>query len=512
MLKLVDLANRPDFEAGPLRISPGRRLVEGPAGALNLEPIVMKVLLLLLDADGAVVTRDDLFANAWGGVFVGDDSLNRAIVRVRKVAAEVAPGSFEIETIPRTGYRLVGNLGPATEAASERLARASRVGRRTVIVGALAAAGTGGLGLWEVRSREDRQFNDLVDRGQQALSYGDPSAGPVAFFARAVAMRPDDARAQGLLAYSETHYGDPPTRDTVDHRVVGRAGALVLADRAARAALAIDPNEPNARLALTELQASTLDFAATEDRLRAILATAPENVLTMRSLWGLLQCAGRSRDAFALVERAIGIEPLAAANNFPRAQMLWILGRTAEADRVIDNAMQYWPSHRNVRFARFIILAFTGRPQAALAMLNDAKTRPQDYSPEAISLWRVSLRALDEPTGAQVSAAHRANLQAAKQNPDLSNIAVMVLSALGEVDAAFEIANSLLLYRSLVAAGPKARAPVKSTAWRFAPWLFTPPLAPLRADPRFNLLCDGIGLTEYWAKRGIKPDYQLGIT
>jgi hypothetical protein len=25
-------------------------------------------------------------------------------------------------------------------------------------------------------------------------------------------------------------------------------------------------------------------------------------------------------------------------------------------------------------------------------------------------------------------------------------------------------------------------------------------------------LCNESGLSEYWAKRGIKPDYQLGIT
>ena len=56
------------------------------------------------------------------------------------------------------------------------------------------------------------------------------------------------------------------------------------------------------------------------------------------------------------------------------------------------------------------------------------------------------------------------------------------------------------------------RQPVKGTAWRFAPWLFTPPTASLRADPRFLAICDAAGLSEYWAKRGIKPDYQLGIT
>src|SRR5690349_12414956 len=106
MLKLSDLAARGDFDAGPLRVSPSRRLIEGPAGSASLEPIVMKVFLLLLDGAGEVVTRDELFDNAWGGVIVGDDSLNRAIARVRKVANETAPGLFEIETIPRTGYRI----------------------------------------------------------------------------------------------------------------------------------------------------------------------------------------------------------------------------------------------------------------------------------------------------------------------------------------------------------------------------------------------------------------------
>jgi hypothetical protein len=38
-------------------------------------------------------------------------------------------------------------------------------------------------------------------------------------------------------------------------------------------------------------------------------------------------------------------------------------------------------------------------------------------------------------------------------------------------------------------------------------WLWTPPCAAMRADPRFGPLCDGIGLTEYWRRRGVQPDY-----
>ena len=85
MLRIVDLANRSDFSVGSLRVSPARRSLAGPGGSAAVEPIVMKVLLMLFDAAGNVVTRDDLFASAWGGVFVGDDSLKigRASCRER---------------------------------------------------------------------------------------------------------------------------------------------------------------------------------------------------------------------------------------------------------------------------------------------------------------------------------------------------------------------------------------------------------------------------------------------
>src|SRR4051794_22549027 len=113
MLKLSDLAGRADIDVGALKISPARRVVAGPAGSANIEPIVMKVLLRLVDANGSVVTREELLENGWGGVFVGDDSLNRAVARVRKTVSQIAPGIVEIETIPRTGYRLSVVATPA---------------------------------------------------------------------------------------------------------------------------------------------------------------------------------------------------------------------------------------------------------------------------------------------------------------------------------------------------------------------------------------------------------------
>jgi hypothetical protein len=48
MLKLTDLALRPDLQLGPMLVSPSRRLVEGPGGFVHVEPLIMQVFLLLL--------------------------------------------------------------------------------------------------------------------------------------------------------------------------------------------------------------------------------------------------------------------------------------------------------------------------------------------------------------------------------------------------------------------------------------------------------------------------------
>ena len=504
LLTTAELAAMADFTLGGVIVSPSTRSLRGPGGGEDLEPRVMQVLVVLAGAAGQVVTRETLFNRCWGGVYVGDDSLNRAVAALRRAIAAVA-GRFEVETIPRTGYRLIGDVMPASsEAGAPAMPRG--IDRRAIVVGALAAVGLSGAGLWWNRSREQREYDALLESGEQALDYGDSrGSNPIEYFRQAAAIRPDDARTLGLLAYSLTARAENTPSEA--------AVPVQEAERTALAALAIAPRELNAQLAITQLRRSMLDMATFEDRVRAILAANPNNTLPMRELWNFLQCAGRSRDAFAMVERAGALKPLAASNNFPRAQLLWILGRNAEADRVIDRAMEYWPAHRYVRFARFTIFAFTDRPQAALAMIESEETRPQHFTPAMVSLWRACLTALDQRTPASIANAKHASLVGAKRNLALSYQAVMVLAALGEVDAAFELTDALFAVRH-----PDGRAqpvnrgpPAKSTACRFAPWLFTPPVASLRADPRFEALCEDIGLSAYWKLRGIKPDYQLDV-
>lgn len=504
MAKLRDLALRPDFDAGPLRISPGRRRVAGPAGEAQLEPLIMQVFLLLLDSRGRVVTRDQLFDQVWGGVMVGDDSLNRAIAKVRRIASDVSPGLFEIETIPRTGYRLTGeltqHLGSAARAEKGEDPDRVRLSRRSLVGSTLAAAGVAaGAGFWLIGRRSDSRFDTLLDRGREALRLDQPAA---SYFQQASRLEPRNATARGLLAYALlTDSGDGASETT--------GAQAIVAERAARAALALDADEPNALLTMTLLQSNMLDWFSREQRYLHILAIDPDNTLTMGSLGQLLHGVGRARDSLAITERAIAVEPLVPDHQVRKALRLWVLGRTADADGVINRAMELWPNHRLVRLGRLMIYAFTGRPDAALAIIDDERKAPVLLTPGAAAVWRESLRALDSPTSANVDAARKVIVDGARTTSAVAAWGILVLSALGDVRTAFDIADGFLLGRGSIVVKVRADAntpSVHGAGWRNTYGLFTPPTKPMRLHPSFAGLCDGLGLTEYWRKRGIGPD------
>ncbi|HZZ68334.1 MAG TPA: hypothetical protein VFE18_09185 [Phenylobacterium sp.] len=115
----IDLSTSPPIRLGPLELLPARREVRGPDGVRQvIQPRVMQVLVALAKSKGAVVSRDVLVARCWEGLNVGEDATHRAVAKARRVADLVSPRAFEIESIPRVGYRLT--LGPHAAAAAGR--------------------------------------------------------------------------------------------------------------------------------------------------------------------------------------------------------------------------------------------------------------------------------------------------------------------------------------------------------------------------------------------------------
>lgn len=136
-----------DFWVGEWQVQPSINRISRGDEVVRVEPKVMQVLVCLAAHPGEVVTRDDLIASVWAGIFVTDDVLHRAVRELRRVFGDSPSTPRYIETIRKRGYRLIADT--AEEAPQRSAASASsvvhatfdaRVARRPWPVAAFGAA------------------------------------------------------------------------------------------------------------------------------------------------------------------------------------------------------------------------------------------------------------------------------------------------------------------------------------------------------------------------------------
>lgn len=130
-------------------------VVGGPAGRQRLEPQPARVLALLVERAGELVTREEIQCQVWPDTHVDlDQGLNYCIRQIRTTLGEAAEAPRFIETLPRRGYRFLAPVEavepvepgrPAgsltkTAAAAHGPRSAARQRRLVALVGLLAAA------------------------------------------------------------------------------------------------------------------------------------------------------------------------------------------------------------------------------------------------------------------------------------------------------------------------------------------------------------------------------------
>jgi len=92
---------------------------------IRLQEQPWRILAILLENPGAVVTRDELRERLWpGDVFVDfDHSLNTAIKRLREALGDSCENPIFIETIPRRGYRFIAPVWDSSPPGPQKPAR-----------------------------------------------------------------------------------------------------------------------------------------------------------------------------------------------------------------------------------------------------------------------------------------------------------------------------------------------------------------------------------------------------
>lgn len=506
----LPLARRADFDLGSISVRPSRLLLQGAAAAVPLERRMMEVLLALADAEGGVLDREQLLQSCWPGVVVGEDALHRAISGLRKAAAAAGDG-FAIETVPRIGYRLQVKPGAETEAAPAATgadvveSSPASPSRRALLSGAVALASVSAGLFWVMRRPgANPEAVRLMEEARIAQQEGMPDAYVQAIrqLEHVVEIAPDDASGWGQLALTRALADEHSSPET-------RAAVIPQIGKAARRALQLEPANADARAALAIALPYYGDWLAAEQRLDAVLRDHPAHIESQDSRAFLLTATGRVREGS---EARLAFAEQAASNanmQFRLTYCLWFLNRVDEADRVAARALQMWPGHPGIWFSRLWLLAGTGRHDRALAHIADEVARPPLPKPMVETLRAATAAAATRDRQQTVAAAAMVMKGAERSVAGVVN-AMMLLNLMGESDRAFDLATAYYLERGPLIAAMQWRPGqpmVQDQRRRKTNMLFTPIAETMQRDPRFLPLMQGMGLTDYWARRGIQPDF-----
>lgn len=518
----MDLAHQPAFRLGNLEILPPTREIVANGAREIVEPRVMAVLIVLANAGGKVVTRDELTEACWEGRVVSDDAINRVISRIRRVSELTEGRDFALETITKVGYRLLvtgyrtAGLPPGSapqsgaNSSEPKIKSPGKLPRRTFLLAAGGAIviGAGAIAAWRLfqpaapPDRATELYRRALDIG--ATDDAKESAQAISFLREAVDLSPDfaDAWAALALAYSYSFATSPLEQ---------HAGISERAKDAANRALAIDAGNADALAALVLLAPPWLRWREAEADYREALARKPRLAPVDCVLGEVLAATGRIAEAVPHAEKALAQTPLVARRHYDLALMYWYSGRLHDADRTILEATKLWPRDISLWFGRLYQQMYGGNLGGALAMLTDRANWPPGIPESDFALVEQVARAMASNQLADSRKAIDANMAAARNGLGYARNTVIFAAALGDFDAAATAANAYYFDKPFAVAQTyftREQGEYQGVRSRDTAFLFSPPLADYRKDTRFEKIVTDIGLDAFWRETGVTPDYR----
>ena len=304
--------------------------------------------------------------------------------------------------------------------------------------------------------------------------------------------RPEELRARGL--------------DRLLHRRLRpRPQARLRSARsAARRALALDPRQREARVALGLLPGWFRRWAETERAILGLLDDYPQFPALTSHYGNVLAQVARFDEAVAMQERTISKWPFMPGPPNQLIPALCGAGRLVEAEAQSEKAVRRWPRHPGVWHTRMSLLTYSGRADAALAFAADTANRPRGIEQE-ISAIVATARALAYRRTADVEVAMTANLQSVRDNISNAPTALHLFTALGDRDRSFDLIEAYLFRRGPLASGANPLTPFSQV---YTDTLFHPYSRILWPDPRFAAITRKIGLDAYWKSIGFVPAFR----
>lgn len=481
---------------GGVRLELERHAVVRDGEALRLRPKTADVLAYLAANPDRIVTKAEVIDAVWAGVAVTDDSLVQCLTEIRRA---LGPWQDRVQTIRGRGYLLTAGTDSAVEPAPATVptpsggegqpapppagppavvdthTRRSPV-VRMVLVGGLALVVITGLSLVSARPPRATSLLDSVSpearaalqEGQAALRESRAQVDlqrARASFERAVAIDPGYAAGHAALANT-----------LVMLSVFGIERPLEVlpeANRAARRAVALDPTHGPGWQALAHVQTQyDRDWEGAARSYQRAVALDPGHV--SNAIYGhLLAGVGRFDDALRHSDGMVAAAPTNFQSLASSCLVNYLARRYKDAVAACDRALARAPAPSHAHLFRALALVemddMEGAMAAALAAHRDVAFVPTWV------IGYVHSRAGRREAAAEVLAA--ADARAASVYVPAFNMAMLHLAAGATADALtwFERA-----------------------AEEHSPWVeligVLPAVDPLRDEPRFQALLDGMRL------------------
>src|SRR5882724_277779 len=108
----MDADKRTVYEFGDFVLETGQRrlLRRGGGEPIALTAKAFDTLLHLIEHRGETLDKDTLLGAIWPGVIVEENSLTQNVSTLRQVLGETRAENRYIATVPRKGYRFVGEV------------------------------------------------------------------------------------------------------------------------------------------------------------------------------------------------------------------------------------------------------------------------------------------------------------------------------------------------------------------------------------------------------------------
>lgn len=315
-------------------------IVSGPAGEIRLEARLAKLLSSLVAARGAVVGRDTLIDQVWGGRPVGDDAIDSAICRLRLALGD--HDKLFVQTAPKRGYRFAG-----------------------------AAA-----------DPRQRRIEEQSLRGQTALELWEPASVALALSSFEAALSEEPRNAWALAGASLARAtlcvrGTPAV--TIELRK---------AEELARTAQSVTRGEGLSRLAFGLMRfLCERDVQAAIEALNDAVAAMPSSTLPL--VWrSQVALAARSFDmALADADRAVELYPANAGVRAKRVEALFIARRYKECCAAAGRDLsETGMSHATLAYQGFALM-FLGEGARAIDAMA-ASWRPAPGRHERLAALR----------------------------------------------------------------------------------------------------------------------------